>query len=160
MDIRSELQIELGNYTSSRNALIEIITRQFRGGTSARALAHSVAPAFSRDQVVQYLGAVALHDSAHSALKAADLGAAVDTCVSGIDSPREARLNIAVDPAETPGYTGLPDRIRAALRDSHLTLTLTHNFPKGEDTEIADDFVDEMLLDGGLVRIVKAAPAT
>ncbi|MET9778949.1 hypothetical protein ABZ023_32650 [Streptomyces sp. NPDC006367] len=160
MEIRSELRTELDNFTASRNALIDILTREFRSGTSARALANSVSPAFSRDQVVQYLGAVALHDSARSALKRAGLNAAADTRVTGIDAPREATLNIVVDPAETPDYADLPGRIRAALRDSHLTLALTRDFPTDEDTQITDDFIDEVLLDGEPVRIVKATPAT
>ncbi|MCL3999047.1 hypothetical protein [Streptomyces lavenduligriseus] len=160
MEIRSALRTELDNFIASRNAVINTITREFRGGTSARALANSVTQAFSRDQVVQYLGAVALHDSARSALKRAGLDAVADTRVTGIDAPREARLNIAVDPAETPDYADLPGRIRAALRDSHLTLALTHGFPTEEDTRITDDFIDEVLLDGEPVRIVKAKPAT
>lgn len=160
METRSALRTELDNFLSSKNAVIDTITREFRDGTSARALANSVAQAFSRDQVVQYLGAVALHDSARSALKRADLGAAADTSVTGIDAPREARLNIAVDPAETPDYADLPGRIRAALRDSHLTLALAHGFPTDKDARITDDFIDEVLLDGEPVRIVKATPAT
>lgn len=160
MDIRTELHTGLDNFIASRNALIDIITREFRNGTSARALANSVTPAFSRDQVVQYLGAIALHDSARSALKRAGLDAAVDTHVTGINAPREANLNIAVDPAETPDYADLPGRIRAALRDSHLTLALTHGFPTKEGPGITDDFIDEVLLDGDPVRIVKAMPAT
>ncbi|MEV7156949.1 hypothetical protein AB0N77_20345 [Streptomyces misionensis] len=160
METRSALRTELDNFIASRNAVIDTMTREFRSGTSARALANSVTQAFSRDQVVQYLGAVALHDSARNALKRADLDAAVDTRVTGIDAPREARLNIAVDPAEAPDYAALPGRIRAALRDSHLTLALTHGFPAGENSRITDDFIDEVLLDGEPVRIVKATPAT
>ncbi|MFI1189644.1 hypothetical protein [Streptomyces californicus] len=160
METRSALRTELDNFLSSRNAVIDTITREFRDGTSARALANAVTQAFSRDQVVQYLGAVALHDSARSALKRADLGAAVDTSVTGIVAPREAHLNLAVDPAETPDYADLPGRIRAALRDSHLTLALTRGFPTGEDAQITDDFIDEVLLDGEAVRIAKATPAT
>ncbi|WP_217231407.1 hypothetical protein [Streptomyces anulatus] len=49
---------------------------------------------------------------------------------------------------------------RTALRDSHLTLALAHGFPTGEDARITDDFIDEVLLDGEPVRIVKATPAT
>ncbi|WP_329046725.1 hypothetical protein [Streptomyces sp. NBC_01422] len=160
MDLRSELRTELDNFTSSKNALIDAITARFRGGASARMLASSVASAFSRDQVMQYLGAVALHDSAHNALARAGLDTAVETRVAGIDSPREASLSIAVDPVETPDYTALPGRVRAALRDSHLTLALTRNFPTGEDPRITDDFIDLVLLDGDPVRIIKATPAT
>lgn len=159
METRSALRTELDNFIASRNAVIDTLTREFRSGTSARALANSVTQAFSRDQVVQYLGAITLHDSARSALKRAGLDAMADTRVTGIGAPREARLNIAVDPAETPDYTNLPGRIRTVLRDSHLTLTLPHGFPVEEDTRITDDFIDEVLLDGEPVRIVKATPA-
>ncbi|MFJ6730544.1 hypothetical protein ACIQPQ_37240 [Streptomyces sp. NPDC091281] len=77
--------------------------------------------------------------------------------VTGIDAPREARLTIAADPAETPDYATLPSRIRAALRDFHLTLGLTQ---VGEHDEITDGLIDELLLDGEPVRLVKLQPRT
>ncbi|MFJ8663508.1 hypothetical protein [Streptomyces sp. NPDC093795] len=86
-----------------------------------------VAPAFSRDQVTQYLSAVALADKARKALAETGLTFAADVSVSGIDAPREARLIPAADPAETPDYPSLHTRIRDALRDFHITLGLLQN---------------------------------
>ncbi|MFW3470146.1 hypothetical protein ACN24M_01435 [Streptomyces microflavus] len=151
MDIRTELDSFLG----AKRSLVDAITREFRSGTPAKAIARSVSPAFSRDQVTQYLAAVALHDSARTALQEAGLEL-VEVRVTGIDAPREARLTVAADPAETPDYEDLPSRIRSALRDFHITLDL----PQGEHDEITDDLVDTFLLDGDTVRLVKLKPRT
>ncbi|WP_157756086.1 hypothetical protein [Nocardiopsis dassonvillei] len=61
--------------------------------------------------------------------------------LTGIDAPRQALLAPAADPAETPGVSGLPGRVREALRDHHLTLPDT----SGEHASAA---VDAILLDG------------
>ncbi|MEU0765139.1 hypothetical protein ABZ351_36410 [Streptomyces microflavus] len=151
MDIRTELDSFLG----AKRALVDAITREFRSGTPAKAIARSVFPAFSRDQVTQYLAAVALLDSARTALQEAGLEL-VEVRVTGIDAPREALLTVAADPAETPDYEDLPSRIRSALRDFHITLDL----PQGEHDEITDDLVDTFLLDGDTVRLVKLKPRT
>jgi hypothetical protein len=152
MDIRTELD----NFLGEKRALVDAITREFRGGTPAKAIARSVGAAFSRDQVTQYLAAIALHDTARKALREAGLELA-DVGVTGIDAPREARLTIAADRAETPDYATLPSRIRAALRDFHVTLDLPQ---VGEHDEITDDLIDEFLLDGEPVRLVKLQPRT
>ncbi|MEU6355964.1 hypothetical protein ABZ896_42750 [Streptomyces sp. NPDC047072] len=152
MDIRTELD----NFLGEQRALVDAITREFRSGTPAKAIARSVAPAFSRDQVTQYLAAITLHDTARKALKEAGLEL-VDVHVTGIDAPREARLVIAADPAETSDYASLPDRIRAALRDFLITLDLPRT---GEHDEITDDLIDGFLLDGEPVRLVKLKPRT
>lgn len=149
MDIR----IELSNFLGEKRALVDAITREFRRGTPAKTIARSVSPAFSRDQVTQYLAAVALHDSARTALKEAGLEL-VDVRVTGIDAPREALLIVAADPTETPNYEDLPSRIRYALRDFHITLDL----PQGEHDEITDDLIDSILLEGDPVRLVKLKP--
>ncbi|MFW3464358.1 hypothetical protein [Streptomyces sp. 058-1L] len=151
MDIRTELDSFLG----AKRSLVDAITREFRSGTPAKAIARSVSPAFSRDQVTQYLAAVALHDSARTALQEAGLEL-VEVRVTGIDAPREALLTVAADPAETPDYEDLPSRIRSALRDFHITLDL----PQGEHDEITADLVDTFLLDGDTVRLVKLKPRT
>ncbi|MFF2618531.1 hypothetical protein [Kitasatospora sp. NPDC058046] len=151
MDIRTEL----GNFLGEKRALVDAITREFRAGTPAKAIARAVSPAFSRDQVTQYLAAVALHDTARTALKEAGL-ALVGVRVTGIDAPREALLDIAAEPAETPDYEDLPSRIRSALRDFHITLDL----PAGEHDETTDDLIDSLLLEGEPVRLVKLKPRT
>lgn len=98
MDIRTELD----NFLGEKRALVDAIAREFRAGTPAKEIARTVAPAFSRDQVTQYLSAVALADKARKALDEAGLAFAADVLVSGIDTPREARLIPAADPEETP----------------------------------------------------------
>ncbi|WP_316785034.1 hypothetical protein [Streptomyces sasae] len=45
---------------------------------------------------------------------------AADVSVTGIDTPREARLVIAADPEETVDFPTLPGRICDALRDFHI----------------------------------------
>ncbi|GGV50611.1 hypothetical protein [Streptomyces spectabilis] len=155
-----DIEVELENYLGEKRALIDAITREFRDGTPAKAIAVRVAGAFSRDQVTQYLSAVALHDSARKALQEADLAHAFDVRVTGIDAPREARIQVAADLAETPDYADLASRARAAFRDFHLTLDVTKDLPRGEDDRITDAFLDEMLLDGEPVRLVKATPRT
>ncbi|CAM5244829.1 hypothetical protein ACFW6N_06775 [Streptomyces cyaneofuscatus] len=151
MDIKTELD----NFLGKKRALVDAITREFRSGTPAKAIARTVSPAFSRDQVTQYLAAVALHDSARTALKEAGIEL-VEVRVTGIDAPREALLTVAADPAEMPDHEDLPSRIRSALRDFHITLDL----PQGEHDEITDDLIDSFLLEGDAVRLVKLKPRT
>ncbi|MFE5713436.1 hypothetical protein ACFQ7J_21805 [Streptomyces sp. NPDC056501] len=117
-----------------------------------------VAPAFSRDQVTQYLSAVALADKAQKALEEAGLAFAADVSVTGIDAPREARLTVAADPEETPDYPSLPSRIRDALRDFHITLGLLQTGEHDEDTSNAE--IDEFFLNGQPVRLIKLKPRT
>ncbi|MFF1378700.1 hypothetical protein [Streptomyces sp. NPDC058308] len=155
-----DIEVELKNYLGEKRALIDAITREFRNGVPAKTIALSVGRAFSRDQVTQYLSAVALHDSARKALQEADLTHAFDVRVTGMDAPREARVQIAADPAETLDYADLPARIRKAFRDFHLTLDITKDYPRGEDDRITDALLDEVLLDGEPVRLVKATPRT
>ncbi|MER6084087.1 hypothetical protein [Streptomyces sp. NPDC001833] len=45
---------------------------------------------------------------------------AADVSVTGIDTPREARLVIAADPEETVDFPTFPGRIRDALRDFRI----------------------------------------
>ncbi|MEW1552314.1 hypothetical protein [Streptomyces tsukubensis] len=152
MDIKAGLD----NYLGGKRALVDAIAHDFRSGTPAKAIARAVAPAFSRDQVTQFLAAVALHDTARKALREAELDSAADVLVTGIDAPREARLTVIVDPAETPDHVTLAKRIRDSLRDFHLTLDL----PQGEHDDITDDLIDEVLLDGEPVRLIKMMPRT
>ena len=154
------VELALKTFLGEKQLLLEALTRAHREGTEAKRLARLLAPAFGRDQVQQYLAAIRLHDSARRALSEAGLGAHLDVYVTGIESPREARLCLAADPAETPHHADLPRKIRAALRDFHLTLDVTRDFPRGEDDRITDSFVDEVLLDGEPVRLVKAQPLT
>ena len=150
---------ELGNFLGEKRALVDAITREFRVGTPAKAIAREVAAAFSRDQVTQYLAAVALQDAARKALREAGLDGAVGVSVTGIDPPREAHLAIGADPSEVPGYADLPSRIRAALRDFHITLDLPQA-DKAEHDVITDELIDKILLDGERVRLVKLKPRT
>ncbi|MEW1699326.1 MULTISPECIES: hypothetical protein [unclassified Streptomyces] len=154
MDIR----IELDNFLHEKQALVDAITREFRAGTPAKEIARMVTPAFSRDQVTQYLSAVALADKARKALEEAGLTFATDVSVSGIDAPREARLIPAADPEMTPDYPSLPARIRNALRDFHITLGLLQTGEHNEDTTDAE--VDGFFLDGQPVRLIKQKPRT
>jgi hypothetical protein len=80
----------------------------------------------------------------------------VDVWVTGIDAPREARLPLA-GTCRDSSHATLPNRIRAALRDFHLTLDLPQ---VGEHDEIADALIDGSLLDGQPVRLVKLKPRT
>jgi hypothetical protein len=86
----------------------------------------------------------------------AGLDDSVDVSSPGIDAPREAHLILAVDPAEIPDLAALPRRIRAALRDFHITLDL----PQGEHDEITDSLIDGLFLDGEPVCLVKLKPRT
>jgi hypothetical protein len=153
MDIKTELD----NFLGERRNLVEAIAREFRAGTPAKALARTVAPAFSRDQVTEYLAAVALHDRAKAALKTAGLGQTVDTRVTGISAPREALLVIAADPAETDDYPALAGRIRGALRDALITIgpRKEHDIDASTDGEL-----DELLLDGELLCLIPLKPRT
>jgi hypothetical protein len=165
-----EISTELGNFLGEKRALADAITREFRGGTPAKAIAREVAAAFSRDQVTQYLATVALQDTACKALREAHLDGAVGVSVTGIDAPREARLTIGVDPAEAPDdrgqpggdYAGLPARIRAALRDFHITLDLTQadRADRAERDIVTDELINKILLEGEPVRLIKLKPRT
>ena len=150
------IQLDLDNYLGGRRTLINTMTRKFRSGVPAMEVWRLVASAFSRDQVKQYLASVALHDAARKALTKAGLGASVDVSLTGIDAPREARVTIAADPEQTPDYRALPSRVRAALRDFHITLDL----PQGEHDEVTDDLIDELFLDAEPVRLVRLKPLT
>ncbi|MGW5398076.1 hypothetical protein [Streptomyces sp. NPDC003952] len=152
------IRIELDNFLGQKRALVDAITREFRAGTPAKEVARMAAPAFSRDQVTQYLSAVALADKARKALEEADLAFAADVSVAGIDAPREARLTPAADPEETPDYLSLPARIRDALSDFHITLGLLQTGEHDEDTSDAE--IDEFFLDGEPVRLIKLKPRT
>lgn len=86
----------------------------------------------------------------------AGLSSSVDVSLTRIDAPCEARVIIAADPEEIPDYSALPSRVRAALRDFHITLDL----PQGEHDEITDNLIDELLLDGEPVRLARLKPQT
>ena len=154
-----DIRTELGNFLGEKRALVDAITREFRAGTPAKAIAREVAAAFSRDQVTQYLAAVALHDAAEKALREAGLDGAVGISVAGIDPPREARLAIGADPSEVPGHADLPTRIRAALRDFQITLDLPQA-DRAEHDVVTDELIDKLLLDGDQVRLIKLKPRT
>ncbi|MEV4999388.1 hypothetical protein [Streptomyces niveus] len=154
MDIRTELD----NFLGEKRALVDAMAREFRNGTPAKEIARSAAAAFSRDQVTQYLSAVALHDATRKALHEAGLAFAADVSVTGIDAPREAWLVIAADPEETADFAALPTRVREALRDFHISLGLPQI---GEhENDISDVEIDEFFLDAQPVRLVKLKPRT
>ncbi|WP_446040786.1 hypothetical protein [Streptomyces sp. SID1121] len=154
MDIRTELD----NFLGEKRALVDAMAREFRNGTPAKEIARSVAGAFSRDQVTQYLSAVALHDAARKALQEAGLAFAADVSVTGIDAPREAWLVIAADPEGTADLASLPARVREALRDFHISLGLPQ-IGEHED-DISDAEIDELFLDAQPVRLLKLKPRT
>ncbi|MFD4605385.1 hypothetical protein ACFWPQ_46155 [Streptomyces sp. NPDC058464] len=54
----------------------------------------------------------------------------------------------------------MASRIRTALLGFHLTLGIPQNFPRGEDDNITDELIDEVLLDGEPVRLIKLQPRT
>ena len=154
-----DISTELANFLGEKRALVDAITREFRRGAPAKAIAREVAAAFSRDQVTQYLAAVALHDAARKALREAGLDAAGSVSVTGIDPPREAHLAIGADPSEVPAYADLPTRIRVALRDFHITLDLPQA-DRAEHDAVTDELVDKLLLNGERVRLIKLKPRT
>ncbi|MGW6202212.1 hypothetical protein ACWF9B_00945 [Streptomyces sp. NPDC055089] len=154
MDIRTELD----NFLNEKRALVDAMAREFRGGTPAKEIARSVSTAFSRDQVTQYLAAVALHDAARKALQETGLAFATDVSVTGIDAPREAHLVLAAEPLETDNFDSLPTRVREALRDFHIDLGLPQT---GEhDDDISDAEIDEFFLDAQSIRLVRLKPRT
>ncbi|MEV6383076.1 hypothetical protein AB0M31_27150 [Streptomyces sp. NPDC051773] len=155
-DTITDLTAIRDNFLGERRLLINAIAQASRGGQPAKEIARLMAGAFGRDQVMQFLAAVAIHDSARKALKEAGLADIVDVSVTGIDAPREARLVLSADPAKIPDHETLPDRIRAALRDFLITLSL----PQGEHDEITKDIIDGFLLDGEPVRLVRTEPRT
>ena len=163
-DIAADLRSARDNLLGEKNHLVHMMAHASRHDLSAKEIARLVAPVFGRDQVLQYLAAVALYDAAGKALVEAGLDAFVDVSVTGIDAPREARLNLVADPAQTPDFATLPGRIRDALRDFLITLDVTQgyprgeDYPKGEDERIIASFVDEVLLDDEPVRLVRIEP--
>ncbi|MCX5215710.1 hypothetical protein OG689_41885 [Kitasatospora sp. NBC_00240] len=148
----SEIRAERANFLGAKRALVDAITREARSGTSAKEIARQAAPAFGRDQVLQYVAAVALHDVARKALLEAGLDSAVDISVTGMDTPREARLRLYVDPGETADYAQLPERIRAALRDFQITLA-----PARDGSDPAAE-PDDLLRDGEAARLIPLKP--
>ncbi|WP_331726428.1 hypothetical protein [Streptomyces sp. NBC_00470] len=155
-----DITTEITNYLGARRALTDAIARDFRNGTKAAALARTVSEssAFGRDQVKEYLAAVALHDAARKALQEAGLASMADVSVTGIRAPREARLTLTADPADTPDLQSLPARIRDALRDFHITLGLLQIGEHDGDTTDAD--IDAFFLDAQPVRLVRLKPRT
>jgi hypothetical protein len=153
-DTITDLTAIRDNFLGERRLLVAAMTSASRKGVSAKEIARAVAPAFGRDQVLQFLAATALHDSARKALMEAGLDSVVDVSVTGIDAPREAHLHLSADPAEIPDFATLPQRIREALRHYLITLHL----PKGGNDEVATEAVDESLLDAEPVRLVRLEP--
>lgn len=149
-----DIETELANFLGERQRLVDAITAEFRAGTSASAIARTVAPAFGRDVVKEYLAAVDRGDRTRTALAEAGLTGLVDVRVRGIDPPREATLAASVDPAEVEDAAGLPGRLRAALTPFHLSLTPLG----GDDTDAGE--VDRLLGDGEAVRVVRTRPRT
>ncbi|MFI6415294.1 hypothetical protein [Streptomyces sp. NPDC050585] len=144
-----DLETEVNNFLGERKRLIEGIAREYRQGTPAQKIAALVSArrVFSRDQVLEYLRAVKMHDVAHQALADAGLKEVADVSMSGIDTPRAAYINLSADPGQTPDYEDLPRLLRVALAPYLIT------FAPPVDDEDAD--VDEKLLGGESVRLVK-----
>ncbi|WP_043735841.1 hypothetical protein [Nocardia asiatica] len=157
-----DIDTELKNYLGEKRKLIETMTDAFRHGTPANEIARRVAPAFGRDMVKQYLGNVGMADDARDALTRADLASAVGVSVSGIDAPRQVTLAATADPTEIPDYPSLPERLRTALHPYHLTLDLPlgkdHDHPT--DATDLDTTIDQLLLEGEPVRLVRTKPLT
>jgi hypothetical protein len=154
---------EVENYLGVKRTLVDAMAREFRAGAGAKALARAVAPAFSRDQVLQYLAAVAVVDAARTGLREAGLDGVVGVWVTGIEPPREARLCLKGDPADGVDPAALPGQVRAALRDFHVTLDLPRDYPGGAGAGVVADAeagaaVDALLADGDAVRLVRLKP--
>ncbi|MFJ3799972.1 hypothetical protein ACIPSJ_27285 [Streptomyces sp. NPDC090088] len=152
MDITTSLGPIRDNFLGERRLLVDAIAGAWREGTSAKEIARTVAPAFGRDQVLQFLAAVALHDSARKALAEAGLDGVTEVTVTGVDAPREARLCISADPSEVTDFDSLPQRIRAALHDFQITLAPTR------DSDDPAASPDDLILDGQAVRLVRTEP--
>ncbi|WP_216917405.1 hypothetical protein [Nocardia noduli] len=151
-----DLETELTNFLGERRALVDAMVREFGRGASGREIARAVAPAFGRDVVKTFLSAVAIANSARKALTEAEMSGVVDVVLPGIDLPREARLVVASDPSETDDFANLPARVRAALRDFHITIAP----PGGAESapEGGGAGADDLLLAGEFVRLVKLRP--
>ncbi|WP_410583880.1 hypothetical protein [Amycolatopsis sp. lyj-108] len=113
-------------------------------------------PAFGRDQVIEYLAALALRESASKAVGEAGLASIVDTSVSGIEAPREALVVLSGNAEETADFATVPQPLRQALHDFAITVTVRAS----EHDEVTDDLVDSLLLEGEQVRLVKREPRT
>lgn len=138
-------------YLGERRALVDALTRASREGIAAAEVARLVAPALGRDRVLEYLAAVTLGDDARTALAEARLDDVLDVSVTGIDTPREARLRLSADPCEITDLERLPRRCRAVLRDFHIALAPTHD----DDPHAGPD---DLLRDGRPVRLVRLEP--
>ncbi|UUV32335.1 hypothetical protein NQK81_02455 [Amycolatopsis roodepoortensis] len=148
-------KVEVENFLGARRNVVEAITHDFlEEGCSARAVAAAASPAFGRDQVIEYLAAVALRQSAAKAIAEAGLASVADTGVSGIEAPREALVALSGNAEETADFAALPQRLRQALKEFAITVTVR----AGEHDDITDDLVDSLLLDGEQVRLVKVEP--
>lgn len=156
-----DMQTELSNFLGEKRNLVDAITREFRAGTSAAAIAREVTSAFGRDTVTQYLAAVERCDLAREALQGAALDGFVSAAVTGIEPPRQATICLTVDPAEVADIEGIPAEIRSALAPFHLGLELIaedDQVVSGTDPESVDHAVDRTLLDGDSVQIVRMRP--
>ncbi|WP_413812727.1 hypothetical protein [Streptomyces sp. OE57] len=127
------------------------IKREIRNRTPAKQIAEGGQQTFGRDRVLDYLLAVKLPASARKALTVAGPGWAAHVALSGIETPREARIHLSVEPAETPGLDDLPLCAREALAPFLTTLA----FSVG-----GHGAVGERLLNTGAVRLTKARPRT
>lgn len=147
MDDDLNLAVEVGNYLGEKRALISAIKRAALAGKPSARIESAAAPAFSRDQVRQFVAAVRFCEAARKILKEAGLGDAADLRVTGFDPPREVRLNLCADPDED-GYETLPDRVREAFRN-FATLEL---IPRHHDDS---EKIDDLLRDGEPVRLTR-----
>lgn len=145
-----DIKVELDNYLREKRALVDAIRREALARTPSAVIEMAVQPAFSRDQVRQYVAAVRMREAARKILEEAGLGDAADLRVTGIDPPREVRLNLTAGP-DYPGYATLPERIREAFRNFATLEPI-----RGHHDE--DKQVDDLLRDGEQVRLAKQKP--
>lgn len=145
------ITFERDNYLGQKRALVDAIRRAALAGTPSAQIESATAPAFSRDQVRQFVAAIRFREAARRILAEAGLAEAVDLRVTGFEPPREVRLNLAADPGDYPGYEKLPDRIRDAFRN-FATLELI----PGHHAD--DEKVDDLLRDGEQVRLARRNP--
>ena len=149
-----DLEWEMGNFLGARRELVAAMEVAYRAGASASAVAVSVVGAFGRDQVVQYLAALTVADTARLVLAEAGLAGALTVGVRGIEAPRQVVLQLAADQSELDDRARIPARIREAFTGPQLTLGLVSGWEQ-EDPRVSPE---DLLLDGHPVQVIAVQP--
>ncbi|MCK2240009.1 MULTISPECIES: hypothetical protein [unclassified Crossiella] len=91
------ISAEVDRFLTAKEQFLGAMRRELRDEVPVSAITEQVASAFGRDQAMQYLAAVSVHDDALKALQENGLGAATRVHVTGIRAPGEATLTLERD---------------------------------------------------------------